>query len=166
MVDERRTWELLRRGGTERGEAGATKYNGLADPLGAEELAQRLAALVRGLAPTAILVWQDPEDVLLGYVVGRELSVPVIRAYDAEGLVGHSAGLPDDPRVVLIGDAVRDSSVVRAVRALTEQRGGSLAATAVLVETPELRAVANEASLILSLVRIADVPGGSRADGS
>ena len=166
MMDERHTWELLRRGGTERRETGATKYNGLADPLGAEELAQRLAALVRALAPTAILVWQDPEDVLLGYVVGRELSVPVIRAYDAEGLVGHSAGLPDDPRVVLIGDAVRDSTVVRAVRALTEQRGGSLAATAVLVETPELRAVANEAGLILSLVRIADVPGGSRAGGS
>lgn len=166
MTDEERTWELLRRGGAERREAGATKYNGLADPAGAEELAQRLAALVRGLAPTAILIWQDPEDVLLGYVVGRELSVPVIRAYDEEGLVGHSAGLPDEPRVVLIGDAVRDSTVVRAVRALTQQRGGSLAATAVLVETPELRAVANEAGLILSLVRIADVPGGSSASDS
>jgi adenine/guanine phosphoribosyltransferase-like PRPP-binding protein len=90
----------------------------------------------------------------------------VIRAYDAEGLVSHSAGLPAEPRVVLIGDAVRDSTIVRAVRALTEQRGGSLAATAVLVETPELRAVANEAGMILSLVRVADEPGGSRASDS
>jgi adenine/guanine phosphoribosyltransferase-like PRPP-binding protein len=163
MTDERHTWELLRRGGADRQEAGATKYNGLADPPGAEELAQRLAALVRDLAPTAVVIWQDPEDVVLGFVVGRELSVPVIRAYDAEGLVGQSAGLPDEPRVVLIGDAVRDSTVVRAVRALTEQRGGSFAATAVLVETPELRAVANEAGMILSLVRIADETGGSRA---
>jgi adenine/guanine phosphoribosyltransferase-like PRPP-binding protein len=166
MTDERRAWELLRQGGAERREAGATKYNGLVDPPGAEELAQRLAALVRDLAPTAIVIWHDPEDVLLGHVVGRELSVPVIRARDAEGLVGHSAGLPDEPRVVLIGDAVRDSTVVRAVRALIEQRGGSLAATAVLVETPELRAVANEAGVILSLVRVADVTGGSHADDS
>ena len=166
MTDERHTWELLRRGGADRQETGATKYSGLADPPGAEELAQRLAALVRDLAPTAVVIWQDPEDVLLGFVVGRELSVPVIRAYDAEGLVGHSAGLPNEPRVVLIGDAIRDSTVVRAVRALTEQRGGAFVATAVLVETPELRAVADEAGMILSLVRIADVTGGSGAGGS
>ena len=45
-------------------------------------------------------------------------------------------------------------------------RLAALAATAVLVETPELRAVANEAGMILSLVRVADVTGGSRASDS
>jgi adenine/guanine phosphoribosyltransferase-like PRPP-binding protein len=156
-MDEARTWELLRRGGVDRLETGPTKYSGLADPAGAEELAQGLAALVRAVSPTAILVWQDTEDALLGYVVARELSVPVIRAYDAEGLVGHTSGLPDGPRVVLVGDAVREATVVRAVRALAEQRGGSLAATAVLIETPELRAMASDAGLILSLVQVTDM---------
>jgi len=165
-LDERRTWELLARGGVERREGGTTKYNGLADPAGAEELARALASLVRELMPTAILVWEDPEDVLIGHVVGRELAVPVVRAFNAEGLVGHSAGLPARPRTVLVGDAVRDPTVVRAVRALTEKRGGALAGTVVIVETAELRAAAADAGQTLSLVRVADAAAASGGDGA
>ena len=170
MIDERRTWELLARGGTERREGIATKYSGLADPAGAEELAIQLAELARDLAPTAILVWEDAEDVLLGHVVGRELSLPVVRAYDQEGLVAHSAGFPDRPRTVLVADAIRQGTSVRAARALTEQRGGTFAGTVVIVNTPELRAAAADAGTVLSLVQIADPTGdsgsSSRRDGA
>jgi adenine/guanine phosphoribosyltransferase-like PRPP-binding protein len=164
-ADERKTWSLLARGGVERRNGGATKYNGLADPIGAEELGRALAAFVRELAPTAILVWEEPEDVLIAHIVGRELSLPAVRAFNAEGLVGHSAGLPQGPRVVLIGDAVRDLTVVRAVRALTEKRGGSLVGTVVLVETPELRAAAKDAGKVRSLVRVADASAAPDGDG-
>lgn len=163
MTDEREAWQLLARGGCEPRGQGASKYNGLADPAGAEVLARRLVPLVGELGPTAILVWEDPEDVLLGHVVGRELSLPVVRAFDADGLVGHSAGLPDRPRAVLVADAIRDATVVRAARGLVQQGGGSLAGTVVLVETPELRAAAGDAGRVRSLVRVADEgeePGG------
>lgn len=165
MTDERATWQLLARGGCEPRGRGASKYNGLVDPAGAEELARRLVTLVGDLGPTAILVWEDPEDVLLGHVVGRELSLPVVRAFDADGLVGHSAGLPDRPRAVLVADAVRDATIVRAARALVEQGGGSLAGTVVLVETLELRAAGVEAGRVRSLVQVADAAVGESDDG-
>jgi adenine/guanine phosphoribosyltransferase-like PRPP-binding protein len=155
-IDERRAWELLAQGGVELQNGGATKYNGLADPAGAEELGRALATLIRDLTPSAVMVWEDPEDVLIGHIVGRELSVPVVRVFNAEGLVGHSAGLPQRPRAVLVGDAVRDQTIVRAVRALSDKRGGSLAGTVVLIETPELRAATKDAGKIRSLVRVAD----------
>jgi adenine/guanine phosphoribosyltransferase-like PRPP-binding protein len=165
-MSEHQAWELLRRGGTEQQDGSATKYNGLADPAGAEELAGRLAGLVRDLEPTVILVWEDPEDVLLGHVVGRELSLPVVRAYNAEGLVGHSAGMPDHPQVVRVADAVRDATVVRAARALAEQQGGALAGVAVLLETSELRDVGDEAGRLISLVQVGEAQAEGRADGA
>jgi len=160
---EARAWELLGRGGSATNEQEAiqpAKYSGLADPDGVEELGRELASRIRGLSPAALVIWEEPEDVALGHVVGRELGLPVIRAFDADGLVGHSAGLPESPRVVLITDAVRDPRVVRAARALAEQRGGSLIGTAVLIETPRLRDEAAGAGTTIALVRAADEPEG------
>lgn len=161
-IDASRTWELLGRGGSatsEQAAASPAKYNGLADPHGAEELGRALAEGARALAPAAIVIWEDPEDVALGHVVGRELSLPVVRAYDADGLVGHSAGLPAGARVVLVADAVRDGRVVRAAQALAEQQGGSLVGTAVLIETPRLREAGAAAGSVVALVRAADDEG-------
>ncbi len=159
-----RTWELLGRGGSAANEHAAirpTKYNGLADPHGAEELGRGLAEGIRALAPAAIVIWEDPEDVALGLIVGRELSLPVIRAYDADGLVGHSAGLPAAPRVVLVADAIRDGRVVRAAQALAEQQGGALIGTAVLIETPSLRESGAAAGTVIALVQSADDADGA-----
>jgi adenine/guanine phosphoribosyltransferase-like PRPP-binding protein len=159
-----RTWELLGRGGSATNEEQAilpAKYSGLADSDGAEELGRELAGRVRPLAPAAIVIWEEPEDVVLGHVVGRELGLPVVRAFDADGLVGHSAGLPADPRVVLVTDAVRDGRVVRAAQALAEQQGGALIGTAVLIETPALRESGTAAGTIVALVRAADEPEGA-----
>ena len=165
-MDDRRTWDALGRGGATARDGDVTKYSGLADPAGAEELGGRLAALAGELSPTVVVVWEDPEDVLLGHIVGRELDLPVVRAYDADGLVGSSAGMPDAARGILVGDAVRDGSAVRAVRALLEQRGGSLAGTVVLIETPVLRQAGGEAGGVRSLVRIEDPAGKDRPDGA
>lgn len=162
--DASRTWELLGRGGsatTRQAAVTPAKYNGLADPHGAEELGKAIAARVKALAPAAIVIWEDPEDVLLGHVVGRELSLPVVRAYDADGLVGHSAGLPAGARVVLVADAVRDGRVVRAAQAMAEQQGGALAGTAVLIETPRLREAGAAAGQVIALVQAADDADGA-----
>ena len=153
------TWALLGRGGSATDPQLAVrppKYSGLADPDGAEELGRELAGRIRDLAPAAIVIWEEPEDVVLGHVVGRELGLPVVRAFDADGLVGHSAGLPDAPRAVLVTDAVRDGRVVRAAQALAEQQGGALIGTAVFIETPALRETGTAAGQVVALVRAAE----------
>ena len=123
-MDEARLTELLERGGSAPGSGRPAKYNGMADPAAAEELAGELARRLRAATPSAVVVWEDPEDVVLGHVVGRELGLPVVRAYDADGLVGHTAGLPAAPRIALVADAVRDPRVVLAARALADHERG------------------------------------------
>ena len=158
-MDDARTAELIERGGggvSADGPGGRPpKYNGLADPAGAEDLARALAERLRPLDITAVVVWEDPEDVVLGHVIGRELGLPVVRAYDADGLIGHSSGLPEHPRVALVTDAVRDQRVVLAARALAERDGGRLVATAVLVTTAELAGVGQDAGSIVGLAESA-----------
>jgi adenine/guanine phosphoribosyltransferase-like PRPP-binding protein len=163
-VTESRTWALLGRGGSATDAEQAVrpaKYSGLADPDGAEELGQALAGRVRDLGPAAIVIWEDPEDVVLGHVVGRELGLPVVRAFDADGLVGHSTGLAAAPRVVLVSDAIRDGRVVRAAQALAEQQGGALIGTAVLIETAALRETGPAAGQVVALVRAAEPEEGA-----
>jgi adenine/guanine phosphoribosyltransferase-like PRPP-binding protein len=158
-VDDARTAELIERGGggvsADGPGGGPPKYNGLADPAGAEDLARALADRLRSLDVTAIVVWEDPEDVVLGHVIGRELGLPVVRAYDADGLIGHSSGMPEHPRVALVTDAVRDQRVVLAARALAERDGGRLVATAVLVTTAELEGVGEDAGSVVGLAEAA-----------
>jgi adenine/guanine phosphoribosyltransferase-like PRPP-binding protein len=157
QIDGARVEELLAFGGAPNASAelagvGPRKYDGLADPSGAEELGAYLAEALRPSAPAVVLIWEDPEDVVLGHVVARELGLRVVRVYDADGLVGHSADLPDAPRCALVADAIRDARVVLAVRAIAEQAGGELVATAVLVMTAELRSVTAEAGATIALV--------------
>ncbi|HEX5451094.1 MAG TPA: hypothetical protein VFW86_01780 [Candidatus Limnocylindrales bacterium] len=128
------------------------RYNGLVDPAGAERLATELADRARELSPSTVLVWEAPEDVVLGHVIGRELGLPVVRAYDADGLVGHGPGLDRGARLLLVADAIRDPSVVRAAHSLAEQLGGALLGTAVLVETDALAEAAGLAGTIVGLI--------------
>jgi adenine/guanine phosphoribosyltransferase-like PRPP-binding protein len=163
-LSDARVWELLGRGGSATEPEGArrpAKYRGLTDPHGAEELAGALAERIRGLSPAAIVIWEEPEDVVLGHIVGRELGLPVVRAFDADGLVGHSTVLPEGAGVVLVTDAVRDARVVRAARALAEQGGGSLLGTAVIIETPVLREASGAAGSVIALVRAAESEGAA-----
>ncbi len=168
-MDTGKTWQLLAKGGVsrdaiaesagEQGEGRVAKYNGLLDPSGAEDLGRELAERARAFSPTAVLIWEDPEDVVLGHVVGRELGVAVARSYNADGLVGLSGTLGSGSRVLLVADAFRDPTVVRAMRALVQQQGGVLAATAVMVETAELGAAGDDAGAVVSLVSARGVAG-------
>lgn len=109
------------------------KYSGLVDPAGAEHLGRELAARLASVRPDVLLVWQDVEDVVLGYVVARALDVAMIRAYDAEGIVACSGEIPRQARAVAVTDAVRDPTVMRALRSVVERSGGELVAIGTLV---------------------------------
>ncbi len=160
-------WELLDRGGlTETGSLVATlkqqrlaesqvsKYNGLVDPAGAEELGRALAEKVRSLNPTVILLWEDPEDIVLGHIIGRELGVPVVRSYDADGLVEHIGDLLPSSRVLLLADAFRDLGPIHAMQTLIERQGGIVVGIAVLVEIELGAMAADGATVVTSLVRV------------
>ena len=160
-VDTVEIWSLLRRGGltgaesmklAEDGLARLPKYNGLADPVGADELGSELAKLLGGLQASLVLVWENVEDVVLGHVIGRQLGVPVIRTYDEEGLAVSAMPIPAGSQGILVSDALRDGQVIKATNALLRQAGGRLVSVAVLVSADNER---DFAVPIKSLVRVA-----------
>jgi hypothetical protein len=168
-LDEDRALVLLAAGGVEplagvpgRDDA-LPAYNGLLDPPGVEQLGIELATRARELDPSVVLIWERPEDVALAHVVGRELGLSVVRAFDADGLVGHGPGIEPGSRVLLVADAVRDGHIVRAAWALAEQLEGTLVGTAVLLATPALDEVADQAGRIVCLVR---PPASGESDGA
>ncbi len=109
------------------------KYSGLADPAGAEQLGRALASRLARTQPDVLLVWEDVEDVVLGYVVARVLGVTMVRAYDAEGIVACSGEIGREARAVAVTDSVRDPTVMRALRSVVERSGGELVAIGTLV---------------------------------
>jgi|GEM_PF-3627077 len=137
-------WDILERGGAiETGHFQSPgghssvrfhSYNGLLDPRGAEALGVALAGKLRESGATAVMVWEELEDLLLGFVVARELGCTLVRAYNDAGLVGDSPELPAGSKSVLVADQFVDEGAVRAVRALVENRGGSLLSLGVLVD--------------------------------
>src|SRR5947209_18088375 len=102
-MDEAQGTELLARGGglrrghfpTAEGHTDLRldKYNGLIDPSGARLLGQALAGSVADAGADVIIVWQDVEDIVLGFVVAAELGRSLVRAYNDDGLVGHTPEL-------------------------------------------------------------------------
>ena len=144
-MDEAEIWSTLERGGAARQvrlderegrvEQRISKYNGLLDPSGAERLAGALAQRLGEQGASLVVVWEDVEDLVLGFVVGRWLGVPVLRTFNADGLVGHAGPLPRGARGILVTDCVRDQVAPRAVRALLESSGGALLGVAALVDS-------------------------------
>jgi adenine/guanine phosphoribosyltransferase-like PRPP-binding protein len=137
-VNDRDVAALLDAGGMATADGTPAKYNALADPAGAEDLARRLAEQARNLNPTVVAVWEDPEDAILGHVVARELGVRAVRAWNADGLVGQSGPLQSGDRVLLVLDAVRDPRSVLAVHGVVARDGATLVGTAVLTATDAL----------------------------
>jgi adenine/guanine phosphoribosyltransferase-like PRPP-binding protein len=156
-MDEAEVWSALERGGAGRQvrvderegrvELRITKYSGLLDPSGAERLAGALAERLADRGATLVVVWEDVEDLVLGFEVARRLGVPVLRTFNADGLVGHAGPLPRGARAIFVTDCVRDQVAPRAVRVLLERSGGALLGVAALVDS----GIA-EAPLLASLV--------------
>jgi hypothetical protein len=160
-------WRLLAHGGLARPasrqasrEANAPrivqipKYNGLADPGGAEQLGRWLARRAQNFGPSVVLLWEDPQDIVLGHVVARELGAVSVRSYNADGLVDLADPLPRGSRVLLLIDAFREPGLVRAMRAIAERHGASVVAIAVLVDTDALAAAGEPTAPVVSLVSL------------
>jgi adenine/guanine phosphoribosyltransferase-like PRPP-binding protein len=162
-MDDTQIWGLLRAGGavpepvpgSEPRQQTLSKYDGLADPRGAEQLGAQLAQLARELQPTLVLVWEDPRDVVLGHIVARELGVSCLRSFNQEGLVGLAGGLAPASRVLLVSDAFRDTRGVLAMASVVEARHSDVAGAAVLVETESLRSARAKLPRIVSLATLA-----------
>ena len=166
-LDEEAIWQLLERGGMPRNEVrpGAPepgplgpltrvripKYNGLSDPLGAEELGRLLSQRLRPFRPTAVLLWEDPQDVVLGHIVARELGIVAVRSYNEEGLIELAGTLPPNSRVLLLTDAFRDAGLLRAMRGIVERHGGTVVGSAALAQTDALATV-EAGDAVVSLV--------------
>jgi hypothetical protein len=144
--------ELLHRGSLETVRSEVPRYSALVDPIGADELGRELAGRVRSLEPTAVLVWESAEDAVLGYIVGRELGIPVVRSFDEDGLLGTSTGVPERPRLLLVSDAIRDQRAVLAAKAIADRGAGTVVGTAVLRDTVTLRELGGVAATIVALV--------------
>jgi hypothetical protein len=140
-LSEREIWTLLERGGCSVADADDSRerralrgsYSALPDPTGAERLSELVGERARSLRPTVVVVWEEIEDLLIGFLVARALELPVVRAIDAEGLARSQGAFPERPRAVLVGVAFRSERPILAARALVEQHGGELVGVLALV---------------------------------
>ena len=107
-------------------------YNALQDPRSSEQLGRELAEELRRYDPEALLIWQAPHDIVLGFVVARELGIATIRSYDLEGLVGYDGAFGEGERLALVADAFREAEPVRAMCALVRQQGREVVAAGAL----------------------------------
>lgn len=136
---ENEIWTILEEGGfraiMRNGVPIFEKYSGLNDPSGAERLGHLLAKAVSDLSPSLVLVWEEPEDVVLGFFVALELDVRVKRVMNAEGLAEHEGELPAGSRAILVADAFREVHPLLAVSSLLDRQEATLVAAAALVDT-------------------------------
>lgn len=157
-------WVMLRRGGlsaeaqgpgageNEGGPQLVGRYHGMLDPAGADRLGVVLAEKARTVGPNVIVVGEGANDLVLGFVVARELGLPLVRVLNLEGLVGASGVLPVHPRAAFVADRVHKIEFVTAVRNLMEREGGELAAVASLV--------VSNVSLPVSLLGLVPIDAG------
>lgn len=142
-MNEADVWRLLERGGFRAvpvddppvGEVILEKYNGLQDPSGAGRLGRLLADVVRDSPPDCVLVWEDLEDIALGFMVARELDVPVKRVVNAEGLAVYEGELASGTRALIVSDAFRDASSLLAVQGLLDKHGAELVGGLAVVDS-------------------------------
>jgi enamine deaminase RidA (YjgF/YER057c/UK114 family) len=169
-TESRNVWALLSGGGavlyrkeTEGGDyrLSMAKYRPLSDPQGAVSIAELLARASEELSPTVVVAWEDVDDVLLAFAVGAQLRIPVVRAFDVEGLVRLSGEIPSQPRAVLVTDAIREDKAIEALKTVFAQMGGTLAGVTSIVHLDAL--ATNLPST--SLVSASDAPTAQQDNG-
>ena len=109
------------------------RYHGTVDPAGTDQLGVLLAEKARTVGANLIVVGEGANDLVLGFVVARELGVPLVRVLNLEGLVGASGVVPPHPMGAFVADRVHKREFVTAVRNLLDREGGELVAVASLV---------------------------------
>jgi hypothetical protein len=148
-VNTEEIWEILRNGGltVERSDDEADagyrlvgSFRPLSDPAGADALGVMLAERARELSPDIVIVGEGAKDLLLGFVVARELGRPLVRCLNLEGLVGAVGDIPEGARAIFVADKIRHSGFVYAVGNLVDREGGELVGVVswIYADTPEL----------------------------
>jgi len=127
------------------------KFDPFGDPSAADLLGRELARRLRGLNANVVCVWEEPEDMVLGHVLGLAMGVGWTRCVNADGLVALIGSMPAAPRCVIVADAVRATEPIAAIRNLVHVHGGEVVAIAVLLSTIELETLANGTIATVSL---------------
>jgi len=127
------------------------KFDPFRDPGAADLLGRELAKRLRGLNANVVCVWEEPEDMVLGHVLGLAMDVSWTRCVNADGLVALIGSMPAAPRCVIVTDAVRAIEPITAIRNLVQVHGGKVVAIAVLLSTTELDALADDTIATVSL---------------
>jgi hypothetical protein len=148
-VNNEEIWQILRNGGLdversdEEADAGYRIVGGfrpLSDPAGVDALGVMLAERARALDPDLVIVGEGAKDLLLGFVVARELHLPLVRCLNLEGLVGAVGDIPEGCKAIFVADKIRKSGFVFAVGNLVDREGGELVGVVswIYADAPEL----------------------------
>jgi hypothetical protein len=117
----------------------APRFQPLLDPSTTEELGRRLAGEVSRLQPDRLLIAGEATDEILAFVVGRELGCDVTVVWSSEGLLTHDGEMLDGDRVVVISESFRLTDSLHGLGSYISYCGATLAAAAVLIDTPMLQ---------------------------
>lgn len=151
---ERDVAELLVTGGLDVDRSGETKYEPARNPVGAERLAALLAKKIAPLRPSALVVWDDPDDIVLAHLVGLHLNLRWIRCYEQADFVRVVGAVMPGDRLVFVADAVREDTPLNNIRLAIELTGARLTGVAVFLGTvAALRATAQPLAFVSLIQR-------------
>ncbi|MFC0531637.1 orotate phosphoribosyltransferase [Phytohabitans kaempferiae] len=122
------------------GNGQAPRFDLLADTRCTHRLGRALGDLLRHRELSHLLVWERPDDVVLGFVLAAELGLPVVRLESVSGLLYLSGTFPPSARVAVVACAFESPGELVPLSALLAQTGTTLAAVAGLVRTPAVTA--------------------------
>jgi adenine/guanine phosphoribosyltransferase-like PRPP-binding protein len=129
------------------------KFDPFRDPAAAEELGRALADQLEPLGIDTLCVWEEPEDLILGHVVGLALGVRWTRCANADGLAVLAGALAPGSRCAIVTDAVRAIEPVKAIQSLVEVRGGQVVAVGTLLSSVALQTITSSELKIVPLLR-------------
>jgi hypothetical protein len=137
MVRTEEIWQILRNGGLDaepspdEADSGVRLVGRLdcfSNPSGVDALGVMLAERAKELDPDVVIVGEGAKDLLIGFIVARELRRPMVRCLNLEGLIGATSDVPEGTRAIFVADKIRKSGFVYAVRNFVEREGGELVA--------------------------------------
>jgi adenine/guanine phosphoribosyltransferase-like PRPP-binding protein len=127
------------------------KFDPFGDPAATDLLGRELAGKLRDQNANVVCVWEEPEDMVLGHILGLALGVRWMRCVNADGLVALVGSMPAAPRCAIVTDAVRATEPILAMRNVVEVHGGKVVVIAALLSTKELESLADGVVATVSL---------------
>jgi adenine/guanine phosphoribosyltransferase-like PRPP-binding protein len=139
-VNNEEIWQILRNGGLDVERSDDEADAGYRIVGSFRPLSDMLAERARELEPDIVIVGEGAKDLLLGFVVARELGRPLVRCLNLEGLVGAVGDIPEGSKAIFVADKIRKSGFVYAVGNLVDREGGELVGVVswIYADAPEL----------------------------